>query len=169
MEVNGWTLFQHTLFKAEYAKLLAEVEKLAQTQPETYQNHIRTKLLKRITDLISEEIPADPGHERFQQGKTLGAGHQHWKRAKFGKDHRYRLFFRYEQKKRGDQVIKVVIYAWMNNGKTLRKAGDKNDPYALFAKGLKKGQPPDSIEALLKESEELDVPLKEAKETESAE
>ncbi len=156
MEVNGWKLFQHPLFKNHYDKLLAEVEKLAQAQPETYQNHVKTQLLKRITDLISDEIPADPTHERFYQGKTLGAGCQHWKRAKFG---RYRLFFRYEQKKKDDVVRKVIIYAWVNDEKTLRKAGDKNDPYTIFAKGLHKGKPPDSIEALLKESENLDVPL----------
>lgn len=155
MEVNGWQLFQHPLFKHQYDKLVAEVEKLTQTQPETYQNHIKTKLLKRITDLISEEIPADPAHERFYQGKTLGAGYQHWKRAKFGKDKRYRLFFRYEQMNKGDVVVKVIIYAWVNDETTLRKAGDKNDPYALFAKGLQKGNPPDSIDALLKESEKF--------------
>ena len=151
MEVNGWKLFEHILFKAEYDKLLAEVESLTLSQPKTFESHNTTKLLKRITVLISEEIPADPGNERLQQGKTLGAGYKHWKRAKFGKDRRYRLFFRY------DQTKKVIIYAWMNNDKTLRKEGDKNDPYALFAKGLKNRRPPNNIEALLGESTKLDL------------
>ncbi len=158
MEVHGWQLFQHPLFKTKYDKLLAEVERLARSQPDTYQTHQSTKLLKRITDLITEEIPADPGHERFNQGKTLGAGHQHWKRAKFGREHRYRLFFRYEQKEIGGKLRKVIIYAWVSDQDTLRKDGDKSDPYALFAKGLKSGKPPDSIDALLKESHSLVPP-----------
>jgi len=160
VEANGWQLFQHPLFKDQFDRLLAEVEKLAQTQPNSYTNHKSAKLLKRITDLISTEIPADPGHERFNQGTTLGHGYQHWKRAKFGKDRRYRLFFRYEQRKIGGKLRRVLIYAWVNDESTLRKAGDKNDPYNLFAKGLKAGKPPDSIEALLKESVELKI-LKE--------
>lgn len=135
--------------------LLAEVEKLAQNQPDTFHDHNKAKLLKRITDLISDEIPSDPGHEGFQQGKTLGSGYKHWKRAKFGKDKRYRLFYRYDRKK------KVIIYVWMNDQDSLRKAGDKNDPYVLFARGLKRGVPPDSIDSLLAESAALDVPFKQ--------
>ncbi|MBZ0188236.1 MAG: type II toxin-antitoxin system YhaV family toxin [Candidatus Obscuribacterales bacterium] len=156
MEVGGWKLYQHPLFKDKYDKLLAEVEKVAQSQPATYESHKSTKMLKRITDLIIEEIPADPGHERFQQGKIeySGAGYQHWKRAKFGKNHRYRLFFRYEQKQLSHGLRKVIIYAWINDESSFRKSGDKNDPYALFAKDLKKGRLPDSIEALLREAEE---------------
>lgn len=150
MEVNGWRLYEHPLFQFKYDKLWAELEKLQETQPETYHNQTSVKLLKRITDLVSEEIPADPSHDRFNLGKTLGTDFRHWKRAKFG---RYRLFFRYEQK------TKVIIYAWINDDKTLRKEGDKNDPYALFAKGLARGQPPDSIAQLLKESRELDLKL----------
>lgn len=110
--------------------------------------------MKRITDLLTDEIPADPGHDRFNQGKALGAGYQHWKRAKFGC---YRLFFRYLHHEEGEKEIKVIIYAWVNDEKTLRKEGDKNDPYALFAKGLKKGQPPDSIDALIRASQEPNI------------
>jgi toxin YhaV len=146
MEVHGWRLFQHKLFKSQFDKLVREVEHLSQTQSENYASHRKTKLLARIVQLITTEIPADPGHERFNLGSTLGSGYRFWKRAKFG---RYRLFFRY------DASRKVIIYAWINDEQTLRKAGDKNDPYAIFARGLQRGQPPSSVDALLRESDEL--------------
>lgn len=155
MEVNGWRLFQHPLFKAQYEKLLSEAEKLQAQEPDTYQNRKTVKLLARITELITKEIPDDPSHERWNQGSTPGKDYRHWKRAKFGKERRYRLFFRYDAKG------KAIVYAWVNDENSLRKEGDKNDPYAIFARGLARGEPPDSFDALMKESEEVDVPLPE--------
>jgi toxin YhaV len=37
----------------------------------------------------------------------------------------------------------------MNDEGTLRKAGDRNDPYALFERGLRSGNPPDSWDELM--------------------
>lgn len=129
MEVNGWRLFQHNLIKTQFDKLLEQSERIQKQQPSKYKSHKSVKLLARVTQIISEEIPSEPGHDRFNQGNTLGTGYRHWKRAKFG---RYRLFFRFDAKK------KVIIYAWINDENTLRKEGDKNDPYASFFKGLEK-------------------------------
>lgn len=143
MKVNNWDLYQYKLFTVQLNKLTAEVEKLAQSQPDTYKEHTRTKRLARIKKLMLEEIPSDPGHENWNQGNTLGSEYRRWKRAKFGQN-RFRLFFRY------DSSRKVIIYAWVNDEKSLRKAGDKNDPYAIFKRGLQKGDPPDDLNALLK-------------------
>ena len=150
MEINSWSLFQHPLFKTQFEKLLAEAEHIKATQPDSFHTHKTVKLLAKITTLIIEEIPADPGHDRWNQGSTLGKEHRHWKRAKFG---RYRLFFRYL----GTKDKKAIVYAWVNDEKTLRTDGDKNDPYAIFARGLKRGEPPNSFEALLKESADIDI------------
>ncbi len=151
MEVNGWRLFQHPLFQRQFDKLLSDAERIQKEQPETFANHKTVKLLKRITDLITEEIPEDPAHSKFNQGNTLGTDYRHWKRAKFG---RYRLFFRFDAKTRQKGKGKAIVYAWVNDEKTLRKAGDKKDPYALFAKGLQQGKPPDSFDELMKEASE---------------
>jgi len=148
MQAHGWRLFQHPLFKDRYDELLAEAERIQRQQPETYQRHTTVKLLARITEIITEEIPSDPVHDRFNQGNTLGEEFRHWKRAKFG---RYRLVFRF------DRSRKIIIYAWINDEKTLRKEGDRNDPYALFVKKLTRGQLANSVEGLMKESEELNV------------
>lgn len=170
MEVNGWRLFQHPLFREQYQKLLTEAEKLQAQQPDTFQNNKTVKLLKRITELIIEEIPDDPAHERWNQGNTLGKDYRHWKRAKFGKDRRYRLFFRYDAKTKAvpPGKGKAIVYAWVNDENTMRKEGDKNDPYAIFARGLVRGEPPNSFDTLMKESAKLDVYLPEAAEESTA-
>src|SRR5271156_3153538 len=111
MEVNGWSLFQHPLFKNQFDKLLTEAERIKTQQPNDFQNHRAVKLLLRITQLISMDIPADPAHDRFNQGNTLGTNYRHWKRAKFG---RYRLFFRYDAKTKEKGKGKAIIYAWIN-------------------------------------------------------
>lgn len=165
MEVNGWRLFQHPLFKAQYEKLLNDAENIQAQQPDTYQNHKAVKLLARITQLITEEIPDDPAHDRWNQGNTLGKDHRHWKRAKFG---RYRLFFRYYAKSQEKGEGKAIVYAWVNDDKTLRKAGDKNDPYAIFERGLIRGVPPDSFSELMEQSDEVDIALPETEEEQEA-
>jgi len=143
MKANGWTLYQYKLFTEQLNKLASEVENLVETHPDTYKEHGKTKRLARIRKLMLEEIPADPTHSNWNQGNTLGKEYRHWKRAKFGQN-RFRMFFRY------DGTRKVIIYVWVNDDKTLRKEGDKNDPYAIFSRGLKTGDPPDDLDVLLK-------------------
>jgi len=156
MKVNGWQLFQYKLFTVQIHKLLTEVKKIQQSQPDTYKHHPKTRRLARIRQLMLEEIPADPAHERWNQGNTLGSEFRLWKRAKFGQN-RFRLFFRY------DRSTKVIIYVWVNDESTLRKEGDKNDPYALFAKTLKKGDPPGDLSQLLKQCTQVEPPAVQPK------
>jgi toxin YhaV len=42
-----------------------------------------------------------------------------------------------------------VVYAWVNDRDTLRKAGTATDPYAVFARMLAHGNPPDDWSRLL--------------------
>ena len=92
-------------------------------------------------------IPRDPNAPEFRQGNTLGKDNRHWFRAKFHQ--RYRLFYRFATKE------KVIIYAWLNDEKTLRKAGSKTDPYSVFRGMLEAGDPPGSIADLLQRSKDL--------------
>lgn len=155
MKVNGWELYQHPLFKHQYEKLVSDVERIRKQNPTGSENHKKVKLLAKITNLISTEIPADPTHDKYNQGNTLGPAFRQWKRAKFG---RYRLFFRCIRTTMPDgKELKVIVYAWVNDEDTLRKDGDKNDPYALFARGLARGEPPDSVDSLIEESAHLNV------------
>jgi toxin YhaV len=145
-----WRLFVHPAFSEPFDALVAEAGRLRANHPEGYEQHPKTKLLKRITDLILKEIPRDPGAAEYDLGNTLGPRHRHWRRAKFLG--RFRLFFRYSSK------AGVIIYAWVNDENTLRKAGGSNDPYEVFSGLLRKGRPPDDWNALAKEVRSLPVP-----------
>jgi toxin YhaV len=146
MVVNGWKLYVHPLFHDQLIHLVEQVEALAKKNPAAYKEQAATKLLATINRLIREIIPRDPNAPKFRQGNTLGKDNRHWLRAKF--QERYRLFYRFATKE------KVIIYAWLNDEKTLRKAGSKQAPTAFFEM-LEAGDPPDSIADLLQRSKDL--------------
>lgn len=142
--INGWTLLLHDGFRGDYERMRAEVEQIRKDDPKGYVSHGKAKLFKRITDIIETEIPADPNAAVYQLGNTMGAKHRHWRRAKFLQ--RFRLFFRF------DSATKVIIYAWVNDENTLRKAGAKTDAYAVFQSRLAKGDPPTDWGELLEDA-----------------
>jgi len=149
MEVNSWRLFQYPLFEHQLKKLTEAVEQLSVTQPDTYKEHSKTKLLATIHRLITESIPRDPNAPEFRQGDTLGPDNCHWFRAKFHQ--RYRLFFRFSSKD------KAIVYVWVSDESTLRKAGARTDVYAVFKSMLDAGEPPRTLEALLKRATEIKI------------
>ncbi len=93
-----------------------------------------------------EVIPQNPSRDEYRQGNTLGTRYRHWRRAKIGR--RFRLFFRYDAK------AKVIVYAWVNDQRTLRSSGSKSDPYTVFAAMLTLGNPPDDWASLMKASKQ---------------
>lgn len=141
---NGWSLYAHTAFADAFENLGDAVQKLKRKQPESYTGHPKAKLLKRILELILDEIPRDPNAVEYQLGNPLGPAHRHWRRAKFLG--RFRLFYRFST------VHKAVIYAWVNDETTLRKAGSRTDPYAIFNKRLRHGDPPDDWDDLFRKA-----------------
>jgi len=141
---TSWQLYVHPAFSKPFDALTGEVERLAATDPKGYTEHPKAKLLKRVVDLIETEIPRNPGGAEYALGNTLGPSHRHWRRAKFLG--RFRLFFRYSSQAR------VIIYAWVNDESTLRKAGGRHDPYTVFGALLRKADPPDGWDALMKEA-----------------
>lgn len=151
MKVNGWTLLFHGCM-ADQLKNLAEA----------YKSHLDTgkkananvKTFAAIAKLTLDEIPSNPQDKKYRQGKTLGKEYKHWFRAKFFS--RFRLFFRYDSKS------KTIIYAWVNDNSTLRKAGDKNDPYAVFRGMLENDSPPDNWNDLVAASGPLTEGVAEA-------
>ncbi len=91
--VNGWNIFTHSIFLAQFEELLTQVEQLRQKYPKDYKNKNATKRLAAIAKLAFEVIPQDPTRSDYRQGNTLGDDYKHWFRAKFFQQ--YRLFFRY--------------------------------------------------------------------------
>ena len=109
--------------------------------------HPRTRLLASVYKAITERVPASPDHADFRLGKTLGRDYGNWRRVKKGLPERYRLFFRFASK-----PVKLIVYVWFNDEDTLRKAGSKTDVYETFRRMLARGEVPDSIDHLLRES-----------------
>jgi toxin YhaV len=141
---QGWKLRRSKVFAEALDALEREVARLAEADPAGYLAHPKTKLFIRISDLILEEIPLNPNAPEYGLGNTLGPSRRHWRRAKFLQ--RFRLFYRFESASR------TIVYAWMNDENTLRKAGSKSDPYAVFQRRLDRGEPPDDWKALLRDS-----------------
>ncbi|WP_416424164.1 type II toxin-antitoxin system YhaV family toxin [Pseudomonas sp. App30] len=122
-------------------KLQEAAARAEQNDPQGFEGNANVKLFRALSHLIMEAIPADPARDEFRQGNTLGTAYRHWRRAKIGR--RFRLFFRY------DSRSKIIVYAWINDENTLRSAGSKSDPYAVFEKMLGRGNPPDDWDALM--------------------
>lgn len=146
---HGWHLRGWPGFSVQLAELSAEVRRLAAADPAGYRQHPQAKLLAMVRRLVRDIVPTDPNAAEFQLGNTLGAQHRHWRRARFSG--RFRLFFRFHS------PSATIVYAWMNDASTLRKAGGRSDPYAVFHQMLERGRPPTGWNELLSESGPLDL------------
>jgi len=142
---QGWLLLYHPLFLAELEALTRRVEALKRRDGAAYVTRNDAKRLAAIFRLITEIIPANPADPQFRQGNTLGTSHRGWFRAKFFQQ--YRLFFRFDARSR------TIIYAWVNDEDTKRAYDSKTDAYAVFARMLATGNPPNDWEALIREAQ----------------
>ena len=141
MKVGDWEVYAHPLFLDHLETLTAAVERAREKDPHGYRSGRDAKMLAAVLKLAFEDIPADPANKRFEQGETLGPACKHWRRAKFYQQ--YRLFFRFSS------TAKVIVLAWVNDEQTKRAYDSRTDAYAVFAKMLKSGNPPDDWDALL--------------------
>jgi toxin YhaV len=150
MQANGWQLFYFKVFKAALDELETTVTELARRDPKGYKAHPKTKLLASVYQAITSQVPANPDAAEFRLGKTLKsaiAANTHWRRVKKGLPDRYRLFFRF-----ASSPVKLIVYVWLNDEDTLRKAGAKTDVYETFKRMLGKGIVPQTMDELLTQS-----------------
>lgn len=123
---HGRTLLFHEGGTLQLRKLQEAAARAEQKDPQGFDSNAKIKLFRTLSHLIMEAVPADPGRDEFRQCNTLGTAYRHWRRVKIGR--RFRLFFRYNSRS------KVIVYAWVNDENTLRSAGSKSDPDAVFEK-----------------------------------
>jgi toxin YhaV len=144
--VNGWRIyFIKRLFGKQRRDLQAEVRKLKKTlSPEEYRIHSTVKLYTALVVAIKEKIPLDPLASHFA---LTGALKKYGRVKKMGLPDRYRLFFRAIQTKE----CKAIFILWLGYP---RKQGDKNDCYRAFTKMVKRGDFPDSLDALILNSQD---------------
>jgi toxin YhaV len=86
--------------------------------------HPDVKLLSAVVRLIETVVPADPDHPDFRLSGGLGR----FRRAKgHGLPSRYRLFWVFSSQAR------AIVFLYLNDASSLRKARAKSDPYARFS------------------------------------
>lgn len=141
-------LYAHPAFLEPFAALI-DAAALARARGGEWQRNANVKLLARVLKEI-DGIVANPAAPVFRQGNTLGPDRRHWCRAKWD---RYRLFFRY----RHAEGTTLVVLAWLNGGRTLRKDGARSDVYATFGKRLDADDPPDSWADLVSDAKAADA------------
>jgi toxin YhaV len=144
MVVNGWTLLFHEAIIGQLKNLADASARARKADPKNFRSNINIKLLAALAKLMLEAIPADPARPEYRLGNTLGAEYRHWFRAKFFG--RFRLFFRYDSKAR------IIVYVWVNDERSLRQRGGKNDPYQVFRRMLASGNPPNQWAELVGKS-----------------
>lgn len=126
MKSGEWSLLFHRCVLEQLERLKAASDKAIASNPQSALENANVKLYAALGKLMLETIPSDPARDDYRQGNAMGPHFRHWRCAKIGR--RFRLFFRY------DSRTKVIVYAWLNDEKTLRTAGSRNDPYvATFA------------------------------------
>ncbi len=140
MQSHGWNLLFHDCLIEQLRKLQEGALRAQAQDPAGFASNANVRLFEAVSKLILEAVPSDPNRDEYRQGNTMGSDYRHWRRAKIGQ--RFRLFFRFDSKSR------VIIFAWINDEQTLRAAGSKNDPYAVFKRMLMRGNPPDNWNAL---------------------
>lgn len=131
MRRHGWVLLFHECIVEQLQKLYLATERALRSDPEGFATNANVKLFRVLSQLILETVPGDPGRDEYRQGNTLGLAYRHWRRAKVGR--RFRLFFRY------DSRSMTIVFAWVNDEKTLRSSGGKSDPLVAFGKMLEGG------------------------------
>lgn len=138
--INGWVVLAHPLFVGQLEELIEAVGTLRAKKLEDHQKSADAKLLAALIQLVTT-VPSDATAAIYRQGSILGEDRKHWFRAKFGNG-RFRLFFRYSC------ASKVIIFAWVNDGSTVRIYGAKADADTVFKRMLIDGNPPDDWDAL---------------------
>lgn len=147
MRIDGWTLLFHDALIGQLERLAEACERARKSDPKNFPSNANVKFLAAIAKVMFEVVPVDPSRPEYHQGNTLGEEYRHWFRVKFLG--RFRLFFRYDSRAR------LIVYAWVDDVRTLRKAGDKGDPYEVFKRMLKVGDPPNDWVALVRKVKSL--------------
>lgn len=145
--MRDWRLYAFAPFAERLAALKNAVERLRARNPESYRRHPTAVLLASVYKAITEAVPSDPDHPDFRVGHTLGASNAHWRRVKRGLPARYRLFYRF-----ATSPAPMIVYVWLNDETTLRKAGARTDVYAVFQRMLARGEVPTDLEDLKRQS-----------------
>ena len=127
---NSYLLKAHEMFFQRTVELNREVKVLSQKlSSEAWQQHETVKLAHRVYRATFETIPGNPDHPSYR----LTAELRRYRRYKQGLG-RYRLFFAFSNTPR------IILYLYLNDRASLRKEGDRHDPYERFKTFVRQGR-----------------------------
>ena len=133
--VNGWTVYFHPVFAARFDGLLRRAEK---ARAAGRAGDPDLKLLAAVARLVESVVPADPDHADFRLAGDLAR----FRRAKGrGLPARHRLFWIFSTRAR------AIVFLYLNDESTLRKAGARSDPYVRFRTLVRRGEIGDDFES----------------------
>ena len=138
MHRHGWEILFHQ-------RAIEQLQRLRRAHERAQRPNANSKLYETLAQTMLDTVALDPSRPQYRQGNTLGPRYRHWRRAKIGR--RFRVFFRY------DSHSKIIVYAWTNDAHTLRAAGSKTDPYAVFHRLLQRGEIPNDWSDLVETSQ----------------
>lgn len=142
--INGWQLFGHPLFIERLDALVAEAEALAEVSPDDFHKHSLPNCMRRSrTQSCSVFLPT-----RAPQPTT-------WaillvKTSDIGNGSRAGFLIGIVSSFNIAACPKSIIYAWLNDNLTLRKAGARTDVYRVFRAMLEGGRMPNSFQELMR-------------------
>jgi toxin YhaV len=121
-------VYFHPRFAEQFNALVAAAEKAKRVGRD---DHPDVKLLAAVVRLVETVVPADPNDPDFR----LRGDFARFRRAKGrGLPSRYRLFWVFSSRAR------AIVFLYLNDASSLRKAGAGSDPYARFADQLRRGE-----------------------------
>lgn len=127
---NSYVLKTHEIFFQRTVELNNEVKALRRKlSGEKLKQHETVKLANRVYKATLETIPENPDHPAYRLKGDL----KKYRRYKQGLG-RYRLFFAFSN------TPKLILYLYLNDRASLRKEGDKNDPYERFRNFVRQGR-----------------------------
>lgn len=121
---SKYLLKYHKFYSEKVDVLKQEIKKLkVSLHHEAFAQHPEVKFAARLMKATKETIPEDPNKKEYQLHGDL----KKYRRYKQGLQ-RYRLFFTFSTNP------PIILYLYVNDQSSLRKEGDKNDPYRIFTK-----------------------------------
>ena len=142
LEALGWKLLYHPdFFGSQYERLIAEAERLRRSLPDAaFKQHPTARLVFAVAHVVNDIVPANPNHRDFLLRGALAK----FRRVKgHGLPERFRLFFVFSS------TAKAVIYLYLNDERSLRQQGGRNDPYAIFQRLVRRHEIGDDFQANL--------------------
>ena len=127
---NSYLLKAHDIFFQRTVELNHEVQALSKKlHLQELQQHETVKLARRIYQATLETIPDNPDHPAYRLRDEL----KKYRRYKQGLS-RYRLFFAFSN------APQIILYLYLNDRMSLRKEGERNDPYERFKSFVRQGR-----------------------------